>query len=304
MHDIRLAMALVAFSSIAVFAVSYRLLKSRSKTFLDIMAVIIVILIGVYVQTVWDQLWIVNWISLPSVIVLANWFPPLLFALAATVWLRLRDLTVGRRLPVMGLMLGAAIYSVVYYIPAEPPECGDDWDQPFPPMIWPVCLQTTPFTCSAAAAATILNALEIPSSEQEMARLCLTQSGTTWLGLYHGLSTKLLGTKHRIEFFESDVSDLERIAETHPVLLCCQLDAGVAELIPEYVRQGGWIPGTAHSVVYFGVVNGSHIIGDPSRGYEAWESRDLNLLWTGTGLKVGDYDDDGNHAHNGDHTKR
>ena len=64
MHDIRLAMALVAFASIAVFAVSYRLLKSRSKTFLDIMAVIIVMLIGVYMQTVWGQLWIVNWISL------------------------------------------------------------------------------------------------------------------------------------------------------------------------------------------------------------------------------------------------
>ena len=119
-----------------------------------------------------------------------------------------------------------------------------------------------------------------------MAELCLTQSGTTWLGLYHGLSTKLMGTKHRVEFFEGNLRELEQAAAPHPVLLCCQLDPTVAEIIPEYVRDDGWIPGMAHSVVYFGKLQGVHVIGDPSRGYEPWSGQDLNMLWTGTGLRI------------------
>jgi hypothetical protein len=153
-------------------------------------------------------------------------------------------------------------------------------------MRWPVCLQTTPTTCSAAAAATILNTLGIRTSEQEMARLCLTRSGTTWLGLYHGLATKLLGKGYSIEFFETNASGLTDVATDSPLLLCCMLDEEVARLVPDYVSEGGWVPGQAHSVVYFGRIGDAHIIGDPSQGYEAWTTLELNRLWTGTGLRV------------------
>lgn len=292
MEDIRLAVGLICFLSIAAFALLWRLLKSRSHLFLDIMAGVIVLLIVTYVYTVWGQLWIVNWIPLPSVIILSNWFPILLSMLGAVVWLRMAEASVPRKLPVMFLILGAGFYSLFYFIPADAPECNNEWVAPLPPMVYPVCLQTTPYTCSAAAAATILNSIGVETTEQEMATLCLTRSGTTWLGLYHGVSTKLLGTSHKVLFFRGNLTDIQRMAMIHPVLLCCELDPAVAEIAPGYVTEGGWIPGTAHSVVYFGSINGQHVIGDPSRGYEMWGARDLNMLWTGTGLRIGHYRDD------------
>ncbi len=286
MEDIRLAIGLIGFLSAGAFALTFRLLRRRSEHFLDAMAVIVVGLIGVYVYTVWGQLWIVNWIPLPSVIVLSNWFPILLSTLGAIVWLRMQSFSVGRRFPIMVIMLVAAVYSIVHFIPAAPPECRNEWERPVLPMIYPVCKQTTPYTCSAAAAATILNTIGLETTEQEMAELCLTRSGTTWLGLYHGLATKLLGTKYQVEFFHGSIADIERSAQSAPILLCCELDADVAEMVPSYVNDGGWIPETAHSVVYFGSVRGLHIIGDPSRGYEAWKSQDLAALWTGDGLRI------------------
>ncbi|MCP4505181.1 MAG: hypothetical protein GY826_02160, partial [Fuerstiella sp.] len=212
MEDITLAVGLIGFVSVAVFAGVYRVLRGRSKPFLDLIAVFIVTLIVIYVYTVWGQLWIVRWIPLPSVIILSNWFPPLLAALAAVVWWRLDPSPLARRLPIIVLLGVAAAFSLTYFVPAEPPECGYKWVLPEPPTVWPVCLQTTRHTCSAAAAATILNTLGIESSEQEMAHLCLTRSGTTWLGLYHGLATKLIGTNHRVEFFEGSLQDLEATA--------------------------------------------------------------------------------------------
>ncbi len=174
----------------------------------------------------------------------------------------------------------------MYFIPIEPPECGDQWDPPQPPLPWFVCRQTHPSTCSAASSATILVALGIPASEQEMARLCLTRNGTTWLGLYHGLATKLLNTPYRPVFFESAIEDLPALAGPYPLLLCCRLDRRAARQRPQYVREGGWIPGMAHSVVYFGNFAGRHVIGDPSRGYEVWSDEDLRILWTGQGLRI------------------
>ncbi len=312
MHDIRLALGLIGFLSVAVFLGLRRLLRSVPPAGLDAIAVGLVLLMAAYVKWVWGQLWIVNWIPLPSVIVLSNWFPLLLAALAAVVWIRLggespsaidddaeesvpatNESTVDRSLIIrrtvmMGAMITGAIASVMYFIPASAPECGDEWVSPVPPLRWPVCKQTTDATCSAAASATILRTLGIPANEQEMAELCLTRRGTTWLGLYHGLSTKLMWTKYKAEFFESDIDDLPQLASGHPLLLCCRLDLATAREVPEYVTDGGWRPGTAHSVVYFGAVNGVHIIGDPSRGYEVWSDQDLEILWTGQGLQIKD----------------
>ncbi len=42
MHDIRLAVALIALASVAIFSVMFCLLRHRSKPFLDFIAVAIV----------------------------------------------------------------------------------------------------------------------------------------------------------------------------------------------------------------------------------------------------------------------
>lgn len=313
MHDIRLALGLIGFLSVAIFLGGRRISKLLPPRALDAVAVALLLLMAAYLKFVWGQLWIVQWISLPSVIVLSNWFPLLLAALAAVVWQRLGGDTAAptadesadsdipqappanshggpglaiRRTVMMGALTAGAVWSVMYFIPTTPPVCGDHWEPPYPPFPWPICRQTNNNTCSAASSATILVALGIPATEQEMAQLCLTRNGTTWLGLYHGLATKLLGTKYSVRFFESEIKSLPELGAEHPLLLCCKLDAAAAEQLPEYERDGGWIRGTAHSVVYFGQFNGSHIIGDPSRGYEAWSDKDMEILWTGQGLHI------------------
>ena len=99
----------------------------------------------------------------------------------------------------------------------------------------------------------------------------------------------MIATNHRVNFFEGDIGILQKMARDHPVLLCCQLSRDDAKAVPEYV-QAGWIPGTAHSVVYFGSVDSNgralHVIGDPSQGFEVWTSADLSVLWTGEGLQI------------------
>ena len=127
----------------------------------------------------------------------------------------------------------------------------------------------------------------IESSEKEMAQLCLTGEGTTWLGLYHGLAIRLRGTGFGVEFFEGGVSDLDAATAEFPVLLCCRLTDDVDQQMPTYREDSGWIPGIAHSDVLFGRVNQIYVVGDPSQKYvELWSHQDVSNLWTGQGLRI------------------
>lgn len=287
MTDLHLAMALMTLLSIGSFLGVRRLCVYASSRVLDGAAAAIVVLVGVYICFVWGQLWIVKWIPLPSVVILANWFPVLLGILAAVLWQRMESYSILRRLPIQLLLLAATVWSEIYVIPRKPPECGNEWVEPTAEMPFRVCRQTTPFTCSAASAATILHSLGIESSEKEMAELCLTGEGTTWLGLYHGLAIRLRATGFEVEFFEGSVADLDAATAEFPVLLCCRLTDDVDRLFPGYREDSGWIPGIAHSDVLFGRVEQVYVVGDPSQKYvELWSHEDVSNLWTGQGLRI------------------
>ena len=287
MEELWLAMAMMVLLSVAIFFVTRRLVTNSHPPLLDGLAVVIVLLVGLYVRFVWGQLWIVEWIPLPSVIVLANWFPLFLGALAGVLWERTKSQTFIRRLPSQALLIGATIWSEVYVIPRTPPQCGDEWIEPTEIIPYRICLQTTPKTCSAAAAATILTSLGIQTNEKEMAALCLTREGTTWLGLYHGLSIRLRGTGFKAEFFECDVDGLDQVTAEYPALLCCQLSNDVAAEFPVYSEERGWKVGISHSTVLFRHVGPYYLIGDPSqKDPELWSDDDVANLWTGTGLRI------------------
>ena len=287
MEDLTFAMVFMALMSIGIFFLVRRVLLNASPLILDGTASVLVVLIGVYVRLVWGQLWIVKWIPLASVIVLSNWFPLLLGALAGVLWVRTQSQSFLRRLPAQAILIGGAIWSVVYVIPQTPPVCGSEWIEPTQFIPFRICRQTTPFTCSAAAAATILVSLGIETSEEDMATLCLTKEGTTWLGLYHGLSIRLRGTPYKAEFFECDVDELDAVIASHPALLCCQLSDEVDELVPEYSAIKGWKPGVAHSTTLFAHVSGRFLLGDPSQPEpEIWTEDDMSYLWTGRGLRI------------------
>lgn len=289
MEHLRLAVGLMALLSVAAFFLTVRLFRRASPVLLDLVAVMVVALIGVYLRTVWGQLWVVNWIPLPSVIVLSNWFPIFLAILSAVLWLRMAARPFLRRAPIQLALLVSAACSVLYVIPRSPPACRNEWIEPEFPVTFRICRQTSdpPVTCSAAAAATLLAALGIDANEAEMARLCLTRGGTTWLGMYHGLSIKLMGTGLKAKFFEGTLAQLAALSADRPVLLCCELSETVAAMVPEYREADGWIPGVSHTVVCFGEKNGTFFIGDPSQpSLERWDHRRMIDLWTGTGLTI------------------
>ena len=287
MDDLRLAMTLMTLLSVASFLGVRRLCANAGPRVLDAAAAALVLIVGVYIRFVWGQLWIVRWIPLSSVVILANWFPVLLGVLAAVLWQRMQSHSIPRRIPIQLLLVGATVWSEIYVIPRNPPECRNEWIEPTVAMPFRICLQTTPYTCSAASAATILDSLGIPSSEKEMAELCLTGEGTTWLGLYHGLSIRLRGTGFGVEFFEGNLTDLDVATADFPVLLCCKLSDTIDKANPNYRERSGWIPGIAHSTVLFGRVETVYAVGDPSQEFlELWSKQDVANLWTGQGLRI------------------
>jgi hypothetical protein len=81
-EHLRLAIAFMMMLSVVTFVVTSRVLSRASSLTLNVAAVITMLLIAAYVYLVWGQLWIVNWIPLPAVVVLSNWFPILLAVLA------------------------------------------------------------------------------------------------------------------------------------------------------------------------------------------------------------------------------
>ena len=287
MADLRLAMALMALVSVASFLGVRRLCAKAGPRMLDTLAAALVLIIGLYIRFVWGQLWIVKWIPLPSVVILANWFPVLLGVLAAILWLRMQSYSIPRRIPIQLLLVGATVWSEIYVIPQKPPKCGNEWIEPTENLPFRICLQTTKYTCSAAAAATILDSLGVPSSEKEMAELCLTGEGTTWLGLYHGLSIRLQGSGFGVEFFDGELADLDAATTDFPMLLCCRLARAVDSTNPEYREDAGWKLGVAHSTVLFGLTKDFYVVGDPSqKQVELWSQQDVANLWTGQGLRI------------------
>ena len=285
MEDLTIAMIVMALLSIAIFFAVRAVFRKAPGVVLDGLAVILVLSVGVYVRLVWGQLWIVKWIPLSSVIVLSNWFPLILGALAGVLWVRAQSQSILRRLPVQILLLAGAIWSMVYVIPGKPPECEDSWIDARPTIPFRICRQTTPYTCSAAALATILGSVGIDTTEAEMASLCLTKEGTTWLGIYHGLTVRLRGSGYRAEFFECSRDELSKVTAEYAALLCCELSDEVDAREPMYRELNGWIPGIKHSTVLFGLVGDRYLIGDPSQFEpEIWTETDIDNLWTGSGL--------------------
>jgi len=125
-----------------------------------------------------------------------------------------------------------------------------------------VCPQTTDYTCGAAAAATVLAQIGVPTTEREMAVLCDTNAfmGTDEFGVAQGLRRKLSGTGRRVEVIEADWDDLRSLA----------LPAAAT------VRFTLWVD---HWVVVFGVIGEQVIVGDPTRGRQTLTRAEFERRW-------------------------
>ena len=122
-----------------------------------------------------------------NLIVISNWQPWLVRLLAGLIWYRLPGGT-WRRSLVSVLLVGSCLISIYRPILAQPPQLYDMWEGN-------ICLQTSQVSCTPAAAATLLAAHGIKTTEEEMALLCLTnREGTPMQGLYRGLKLKTADT--------------------------------------------------------------------------------------------------------------
>jgi Peptidase C39 family len=277
MQDLVLASCILAFVSLGMFVIVARLARRLPRRLCDALAAGVVILMGFYTRDVWDQMIVAEWLPYSSLIILGNWFPLGIGALAGLAWERVPP-PLARRVFAVLMLFGSAAYSVYYPFRGEVPECKDRWRRG-------VCLQTTQATCSAASAATLLRVYDIATTEQEMAELCVTRQGTSWWGLYRGLKLKTAGTKWDVQVVSGTASELQASPDQATIIFV-RLTADAAEENPRYLDEG-WIVGTSHAVVLFGIhEDGTCLIGDPSSGREVWSRKALELLYQGRGMRL------------------
>jgi len=287
LSDLVFSLILIAIVSSAAFAVTARCSRSLPEFVRNGIGTMAILAGGVYFVFVWNQPVLSEIVPVSGLMVLGNWFPIFASILAGIVWSGKAGAT-RRVVPAVLLGMVSAV-GLVAPLVGELPVCGESWSGD-------VCLQTTPYTCSPASAATLLRVHGIDATESEMAELCLTRKGTNWMGLFRGLSKKVAGSPWKVEVFDVPVGGKTSSPKTPAILVAC-LPADVQNAHSRELRETcGWLPGQAHSVVYLGdLTDDLLIVGDPTVGRELWRRDDLNTLWTGRGLRLVERDPAASH---------
>lgn len=275
MSDLIISLIIVLLLSSAAFVVAVRCCRLASQPVLNLVALLTLATGGLYFLFVWDQAVLASLVPVSGLIVLGNWFPVFAGFLAGIVWCQ-RAGTM-RRAIVTTFLAAVSVFALVAPMFGANPICSENWKGD-------ICLQTTPYTCTPASAATLLRVHGIDATESEMAELCLTRKGTNWMGLFRGLLLKTQGSPWKVEVFDVPAEGT-REGVDGPAILVARLpgDQSTSQL----VDTSGWIPGQAHSVVLLGDLNDDLVIvGDPSFGRELWRRSELQLLWTGRGIRL------------------
>lgn len=206
-------------------------------------------------------------------------------AVAALTVLLLRAATTrGDRLRIesLGLVLiGLSLASYGWYYFPVPPRLHGRLDESG------LCLQTSHDSCTAAAAATLLQTVGIETTEAEMARLCLTRRhlGTSRLGLWHGLSVRAREAGLRPGLRRpGSAAELCRLGQ--PAVLTIGLRRGAPRAVATRLTAYGWSTGLRHTVVVLAADPEGHWldVADPTYGRELWPLDDLEWLWDGTAI--------------------
>ncbi len=277
--DLAFSLACISLGATLAFSLAAYCCAGASLRRCQCLAFAIVLAGAAYGFVGWDQVWLTRFIPSSALIVWGNWFGLFAGALAGVV-VRVTNMPGWRRAVAALAVLATGAYSTVSPLVGTPPKCADRWQGS-------ICMQSTPYTCSAASAATLLHAHGIETTEQEMAQLCLTgngRKGTSWQGLFRGLSLKTEDSPWKVEVFETEPSKLDELADRPTLLVACLPSVGCTD--PTYQEDGGWIPGQTHAVVCLELRKHLAIMGDPRVGRELWSQPDFKTLWTGLGFRL------------------
>jgi hypothetical protein len=280
MNDLLIAGGGMAALGLGLFLGTCWAAKSLPGRTLNLLALLVVVSLGLYVEIAWYDVRLARWLPFSSLVVLGNWLPLFAAVLAGIAWRSAAGSRVRQGI-LTGSLLMTAVYALVYPALGTAPTCENRWDKTG------ICLQTTKVTCSPACAATLLAAHGIQTTEQEMAELCLTRRGTSWQGLYRGLKLKTAGTPWDVEVVACSATKLRELSGS-PLILSVGLESGNPD-DTDYTREFGWVPGVNHSVVLHKFTRtGAAVISDPSieMSREQWESPMLQTLWRGYALRL------------------
>jgi hypothetical protein len=281
MADLYFGLVVLGGLTIALFAGSLWCSYRMGRVLSDLLAMLVVAVMFFYIRHLWYDVRLTQILPYSNLIVIGNWLPPLAGLLGGFAWRRIYG-RVYRKAFCTSALAVAAGYAAVLPILGEPPVCFNEWDRDG------ICLQTTMHTCTAASAATLLRLHGIDATEAEMAALCLTREGTTWMGLYRGLKHKTRGTRWDVEVIECSAADIPD-EPTRPMILSVGLDAEAAAQHESRVAEWGWRPGRGHSVLLLGKRgSGNFKIADPAPGYgiEIWSSENLAEFFQGTAVRL------------------
>ncbi|MGZ0174466.1 MAG: cysteine peptidase family C39 domain-containing protein [Planctomycetales bacterium] len=278
MADLYVGMVILAVISLFVLIATVGLTRDITKREATAVGVVVALLLLCYLRFIWKSSVLADYLPYSSIVVLSNWFPPAAAFLAGITWThgygsKLRRVLFG------GILFGTSCWSVASPIVGKPPVCENIWDK------HSVCRQTSRYTCTPAAAAMLLTWHGIPAEESEMAELCLTRKGTTWQGLFRGLTIKTRDQPFRVRVVECEWDELpEKL--TGPSILSVGIDP--SKPYPEiYTKHWGWMPGVRHSVMLRDVsVDGRFSIADPAVGAESWRKEDVQTLFRGRFLTL------------------
>ncbi|MCP4170608.1 MAG: hypothetical protein GY758_07545 [Fuerstiella sp.] len=248
--------------------------RSRSSR-VAVQLVAVALMVG-YITCLWNQPVLTQLLPTSSLIVLANWLP-LWGSFFVGIYVASQAGTYRRAtLSVVTLLL--CVYSSVAPTLGKPPRCAADRVQA------ELHSQTTPRTCSAACAVSVLRLHGIEATENELAELCLTREGTHWLGLYRGLMLKTADSAWTVVVEPFSETTMMRLSAT-PCVLSVNVDTKCFEATVDH----GFKKNVGHSVVYLGQSGPRRIaVFDPSPdfGVEDWDHEIFQAVTSGVVLRL------------------
>ena len=275
MMDLSVAILMLAGGCVFAVALGMRIGQLSPGRSLSFQVMGVALMLG-YLLFLWNRPVLTHLLPGSNLIILANWLP-LWACYFVGVYLVGQKVSVLRRTVLASIAVCFCGYSIVAPTLGQSPVCQTTSHRYFQH-------QTTPYTCSAACAVSLLQLHGISASESEMASLSLTREGTHWMGLYRGLKIKTEGTGWDVVAEPLDIAKL-RSHSHQPCVMSLKLDI---TQFPEHVDHG-FRDDCGHSVLYLGSkAPGRITVFDPSPDYgvEQWDDSVIDCVEDGVVLRL------------------